>query len=108
MLSRMFYASLMAACVAVGAPWESHALTVTSFGQAVTGFGSNVQAVPTCATPSSPGCFNPLKGNVNFYIPINPADNGVFGVTTTPGGLKAGTFADTNTAPFSNPNGLTM
>lgn len=29
-------------------------------------------------------------------------------VTTTPGGLKAGTFADTNTAPFNNSNSLTM
>ena len=29
-------------------------------------------------------------------------------VTTTPGGLKTGTFADTNTAPFNNSNSLTM
>jgi hypothetical protein len=100
--------SFLTVCLAAGAVSESHALTMTSFGQAVTGFGSNVQAVPTCATPSSPGCFNPVNGNVNFYIPINPADNGVFGVTTTPGGLKAGTFADTNTAPFNNTNSLTM
>ena len=103
-LAKLF---LVAAFV-VAAVSESQALTVTSFGQPVAAFGSNVQAVPNCATPSSPGCFNAANGNVNFYIPINPADNGVFGVTTTPGGLKAGTFSDTNTAPFNNSNSLTM
>jgi len=103
-----FARALLIAGLVLGSVSESRALSVTAFGQPVVGFGSNVQAVSNCATPSSPGCFNPSNGNVNFYIPINPADNGIFGVTTTPGGLKAGTFADTKTGPFNNPNSLTM
>ena len=64
-----FLRTFLTVCLVAGVVSESHALTITSFGQPVTGFGSNVQAVPHCATPSSPGCFNAGNGNVRRVRP---------------------------------------
>lgn len=81
------------------------AVPVTAFGQPVQGFGSSTQSVPNCT--GAPGCFNPASGEVSFFIPLNSADGGVFGVTSVSGG-KAGTFSDLNTGPWNNPGVLTM
>jgi hypothetical protein len=103
----IFKVSMVVSALLLAVP-EARAVSVTSFGTPVTASGSSVNAVPNCANPSSPGCFNPATGTTNFYIPIKSADNGMFGVTMTPSGLEAGTFSDIKTGPFSNPNSLTM
>lgn len=94
--------------ILLGLASGAEATPVTVFGQPVTGIGSSIQAVPNCSGPSAPGCFNPSTGSINFFIPINPADGGTFGVTHTPSGPSAGTFSDSRTGPFSNSGILTM
>ena len=96
---------LLLVVLMLGAATEAHA--VSSFGQpvqALTGAGANTQAVPNCG---SGACYNSSTGQIGFHIPLNSADNGIYGVTNHPGG-KSGTFADSVFAPFTNNNALTM
>jgi hypothetical protein len=78
---------------------ESRALSVTTLGQPVTGISSSEQAVLNCPGPA-PGCYHAASGQINFFIPINPANTGVYGVV--------GVSADTNSGPFVNAEILTM
>lgn len=89
----------------------AEAVPITAFGQPVTAIGSSTQAVPNCPGPAgAPGCFNPGTGSITYFIPLNPNNTGVYGVTDPPGveARKVGTFSDSKRAPFNNPSILTM
>jgi hypothetical protein len=85
---------------------EAKAVT-TALGKPVEGVGSNVQAVSSCG---SGACYNTGTGAMRFYIPLNSADNGTYGIDIDGAGPKgeAGTFSDSKTGPFTNSNALTM
>ncbi|MEP6888266.1 MAG: PEP-CTERM sorting domain-containing protein, partial [Nitrospirales bacterium] len=67
--------------------------------------GSNVQAVPTCG---SGACYNSGTGAIGFYIPLNSADNGTYGMDIPGPAGEAGTFSDSKSGAFTNSNALTM
>jgi hypothetical protein len=85
---------------------EANAMT-TALGKPVEAIGSDSQAVPTCG---SGACYNTGTGAIGFYIPLNSADNGIYGIDLDGVGPKgeAGTFSDSKVGPFINPNALTM
>jgi hypothetical protein len=85
---------------------EAHAVT-TVLGKPVESIGSNVQAVSTCG---SGACYNTGTGVIGFYIPLNSADNGTYGIDLDGAGPKgeAGTFSDSKTGSFTNSNALSM
>jgi hypothetical protein len=85
---------------------DARALTI-ALGQPVEAIGSTVQAVPTCG---SGACYNSVTGAMAFYIPLNSADNGTYGVDVDGGGPKgeAGTYTDTQNGPFTNSSALTI
>jgi hypothetical protein len=76
-------------------------------GKPVESIGSNVQAVSTCG---SGACYNTGTGVIGFYIPLNSADNGTYGIDLDGAGPKgeAGTFSDSKTGSFTNSNALSM
>ena len=85
---------------------EAKAVT-TALGKPVESIGSNVQAVSSCG---SGACYNTGTGAIGFYIPLNSADNGTYGIDIDGAGPKgeAGTFSDSKAGPFTNTSALTM
>jgi hypothetical protein len=83
---------------------EAHAVT-TALGKPVESIGSNVQAVPTCG---SGACYNSGTGAMGFYIPLNSADNGTYGMDIPGPAGEAGTFSDSKNGSFTNSNALSM
>jgi len=65
----------------------------------------NVQAVSTCG---SGACYNTGTGAIGFYIPLNSANNGTYGMDIPGPAGEAGTFSDSKTDPFTNSNALSM
>jgi hypothetical protein len=78
---------------------------MTALGKPVESIGSNVQAVPTCG---SGACYNSGTGAINFYIPLNSADNGTYGMDIPGPAGEAGTFSDSKTGLSTNSNALSM
>lgn len=64
-----------------------------TWGVPVTASGSTTQAVPTCPGMEGVSCFNSATGAITFYIPLERAQGGTFGVTPHAGGT-AGTYSD--------------
>ena len=95
---------ILLAGVMVMSATESHALTI-AFGQPVESIGSNIQAVSTCG---SGACYNTATGAMGFYIPLNSADNGTYGIDIAGPKGEAGTYADSAAGPWINSNALTM
>jgi hypothetical protein len=83
---------------------EAKAVT-TALGKPVEAIGSNVQAVPSCG---SGACYNVVTGAIGFFIPLNSADNGTYGIDIPGPAGEAGTFSDSKSGPFTNSNALTM
>jgi hypothetical protein len=85
---------------------EANAMT-TALGKPVESVGSNVQAVSSCG---SGACYNTGTGTIGFYIRLNSADNGTYGIDIDGAGPKgeAGTFSDSKAGPFTNASALTM
>ncbi|NJD67522.1 MAG: hypothetical protein C3F12_06455 [Candidatus Methylomirabilota bacterium] len=98
----------VACVVATAAAGRADAVPMTAFGQPVTalsGPGSNTQAVPTCGTGA---CYNPATGQITYFIPLSSANAGIYGVTVTPSGFKSGMFSDFKAGTFDNSSVLTM
>jgi hypothetical protein len=85
-------------------PTEAKAVT-TALGKPVESIGSNVQAVSSCG---SGACYNTVTGAIGFYVPLNSADNGTYGMDIPGPKGEAGTYADSNNGPFTNTGALTM
>jgi hypothetical protein len=85
-------------------PTEAKAVT-TALGKPVESIGSNVQAVSSCG---SGACYNTVTGAIDFYVPLNSADNGTYGMDIPGPKGEAGTYADSNNGPFTNTGALTM
>src|SRR5689334_22338889 len=81
---------------------EAQAVT-TALGKPVEAIGSNVQAVPTCG---SGACYNTGTGSIGFYIPLNSADNGTYGMDIAGPAGEAGTFSDSKSGAFTNSSAL--
>lgn len=96
--------SIVLAGLVISVATEAKALT-TALGKPVEAIGSNVQAVPTCG---SEACYNSVTGEIGFYIPLNSADNGTYGMDIPGPADEAGTFSDSKTGPFTNSGALTM
>lgn len=98
--------SLLLAGLMVLIAAEAQAVTM-ALGKPVEAIGSNVQAVPSCG---SGACYNTGTGAIGFYVPLNSADNGTYGIDIDGAGPKgeAGTFSDSKAGPFTNSNALTM
>jgi len=96
--------SVLLAGLMIAMTTEAKAVT-TALGKPVEAIGSNVQAVPSCG---SGACYNTVTGSIGFYIPLNSADNGTYGIDIPGPAGEAGTFSDSKSGAFANNNALTM
>lgn len=96
--------SLLIVGVTISMAVEANAAT-TALGKPVEAIGSNVQAVASCG---SGACYNTSTGAIGFFIPLNSADNGTYGIDIPGPAGEAGTFSDSKTGAFTNGNALTM
>jgi len=96
--------SVLLAGLMIAMTTEAKAVT-TALGKPVEAIGSNVQAVPSCG---SGACYNTVTGSIGFYIPLNSADNGTYGIDIPGPAGEAGTFSDSKSGAFTNNNALTM
>lgn len=101
---RALMKSVLLAGLMIAIATEAKAVT-TALGKPVEAIGSNVQAVPSCG---SGACYNTSTGAIGFYIPLNSADNGTYGIDIPGPAGEAGTFSDSKSGPFTNSNALTM
>ncbi|MCS7173248.1 MAG: hypothetical protein N0A24_07630 [Armatimonadetes bacterium] len=84
---------------------------IVARGIPVVSLGSSTPAVPNCPTLEGSVCYDPSTGRIGFYIPLNPAYNGIYGVTPVPSSFPhftAGTIPDARSGSFSNPDALRM
>ena len=96
--------SILLASLMIIVASEAKAVT-TALGKPVESIGSNVQAVSPCG---SGACYNTGTGAMGFYIPLNSADNGTYGIDIAGPRGEAGTYADSKAGPFTNSGALTM
>jgi hypothetical protein len=94
---RLASAILATGAVLLGFAAPTEAVPLTTFGRPVEALGSSIAAIPTCPATEGQVCFDVATGTTTFFIPVDPAKKGVFGVTPVGNGRTAGTFADTGT-----------
>ena len=108
MKSTGIFTAVVASIFLVETSGLAEALPVTAWGTPVDSIGSSTVVASCGSAGVGSGCYDAGTHNIGYYIPLNSAYNGAYGVGTNPSGFKVGTSADSQTAPFTNSNALAM